>query len=390
MEPKREISATGRGTAGGSFEAQARDAWRGLFEDLRARGVAPRDVAFERVFLEDVRAIESARAARAAIYRGAGVDHLPTASFIEQPPAQPGVAVAVLAHALPPQRPEDGPPLPIEGLPPGVEGTAVRDGATRRVILTGIAGGEPGDRLDFEAQAIRLFARASSCLMREGLSFRQVARTWICVADIGRDYGALNRARRAFFEASDVSPAPASTGIGGRPASAGRLAALDLVAFDGLQPEAMRPLSAPTMNEAPSYGSDFSRGFEVRLADRRLLFVSGTASIDARGEVLHPGDARAQADRMLQNVERLLDTAAAGFAHLSHAVTYVKRPEDAAAVAAACAAAGLPAELPHVLCVAEVCRPEWLCEMEAYGIEPIPAAATAEASGGPARAAALP
>ncbi|HZN04472.1 MAG TPA: RidA family protein [Candidatus Polarisedimenticolia bacterium] len=375
MGPKREISATGRGTAGASFEAQAREAWRSLFEDLRAKGTVPRDVAVERVFLEDVRAIESARAARAAAYRGAGVDHPPAVSFVEQPPAESGVALIVLAHALPPRRPEDGSPHLLEGLPPGVEGSATRDGETRRIVLTGIAGGEPGDRLDFDAQAARLFARASSCLMREGLSFRQVARTWIFLADVGRDYGALNRARRAFFETSDVSPAPASTGIGGGPAAAGRLAALDLIAFDGLQPEAMRPLSAPTMNEAPSYGSDFSRGFEVRLADRRLLFVSGTASIDARGEVLHAGDARAQADRMLKNIERLLGGAGAGFADLSHAVTYVKRPGDEPAVRAACAAAGLPADLPHVICVAEVCRPEWLCEMEAYGVTAVPAAA---------------
>lgn len=371
MDPKREISATGRGTAGASFEAQAREAWRGLFENLRARGVTPRDVAVERIFLEDVRAIESARAARAAAYRSAGVDPAPASSFVEQPPAESGVALAVLAHALPARHPEDGAPRRLEGLPPGVEGSATRDGGTRRIVLTGITGGEAGDRLDFEAQAVRLFARASSSLMREGLSFRQVARTWIFLADVGRDYGALNRARRAFFEQSDVHPAPASTGIGGRPAVAGRLAALDLVAFDGLQPEAMRPLSAPTMNEAPSYGSDFSRGFEVRLGDRRLLFVSGTASIDARGEVLHPGDARAQADRMLGNVERLLAGAGGRFTDLVHAVTYVKSPDAAGAVAAACAAAGLPADLPHVVCVAEVCRPEWLCEMEAYGVASI-------------------
>ena len=49
-------------------------------------------------------------------------------------------------------------------------------------------------------------------------------------------------------------------------------------------------------------------------------------------------------------------------------------------LAAACAAAGLPADLPHVVCVAEVCRPEWLCEMEAYGVAPLPVA------GGPAPA----
>jgi len=363
-----EISATGRGPAGVPLEAAAREAWRRLFDDLHARGGDVRDIAVERIFVADPGAIETVLAARAEAYRVAGVARPPIASIVAQPPAAPGIPFDVLAHALP--APGSAAPRRIEGLPTGVEGMESHAGGARRIVLTGITGGEPSDRLDFEAQAARLFARASSCLMREGIAFRQVARTWIFLAAIDRDYAALNRARRAFFEASDVRPAPASTGIGGRPAADGRLVALDLIAFAGLPSDAMHPLSAPTMNEAPSYGSDFSRGFEVRLADRRLLFVSGTASIDRRGEVLHPGDIEAQADRMLQNVDRLLHAAGAGFDRLTHAVTYVKRAEDAPAVAAASARAGFPDDLPHVVCVAEVCRAEWLCEMEAYAVLP--------------------
>jgi enamine deaminase RidA (YjgF/YER057c/UK114 family) len=366
-----EISATASGAAGGPVEAAAREAWARLFEDLRGRGSGPRDLVVERIFLADPGSIDDIRAGRAAAYQASGVAKRPIVSVVVQPPATAGVPFAVLAHGLPGPGPAGGPAARrIEGLPDGMEGLETSAGGARRLILTGIVGGEPGDRLDFEAQAARLFARAGSMLMREGIPFRQVARTWLFLAAIDRDYAALNRARRAFFEASDVRPAPASTGIGGQPAAAGRLVALDLIAFDGLQGDAMRPLSAATMNEAPSYGSDFSRGFEVRLADRRLVFVSGTASIDRRGEVLHPGDIEMQADRMLQNVERLLHAAGAGFESLAHAVTYVKRAGDAPAVAAACARAGLPGEVPHVICVADVCRAEWLCEMEAYAALP--------------------
>jgi enamine deaminase RidA (YjgF/YER057c/UK114 family) len=368
---KIEISASASGAAGAATEATAHDAWTRLFEDLRARGAGARDVVVERIFFADPGPIEAIRSGRTAAYQSAGVAKPPIVSIIGQPPATPGVPFAILAHALPGAGPGGGAAARrIEGLPEGIEGIESRSGGARRLILTGIVGGEPGDRLDFEAQAARLFARAGSILMREGIPFRQVARTWLFLADIDRDYAALNRARRAFFEASDVRPAPASTGIGGRPAAAGRLIALDVVAFDGLQGSAMRPLSAPTMNEAPTYGSDFSRGFEVRLADRRLVFVSGTASIDRRGEVLHPGHIGMQADRMLQNVDRLLHAAGAGFEQLAHAVTYVKRGDDAPAIAAACARAGFPEDIPHVVCVADVCRAEWLCEMEAYAALP--------------------
>jgi enamine deaminase RidA (YjgF/YER057c/UK114 family) len=366
-----EVSAAAGGIASGPVEAAAHEAWVRLFEDLRGRGAGTRDVLVERIFFSDPGSLDAIRSGRALAYAAAGVAPPPIASIVGQTPADPGVPFAVLAHALPGAGPGGGAAARrLEGLPEGTEGIETRAGGARRVLLTGIVGGDPGDRLDFEGQAARLFARAGSLLMREGIPFKQVARTWIFLAAIDRDYAALNRARRAFFEASDVRPAPASTGIGGRPAAAGRLLALDLVAFDGLQRDAMRPLSAPTMNEAPSYGSDFSRGFEVRLADRRLVFVSGTASIDRRGEVLHTGDIEMQADRMLQNVDRLLHAAGAGFASLAHAVTYVKRAEDAPAIAAACVRAGFPVEVPHVVCVAEVCRAEWLCEMEAYAALP--------------------
>ncbi|HET8946102.1 MAG TPA: Rid family hydrolase [Candidatus Polarisedimenticolia bacterium] len=366
-----EISAAAMGTGVVPVEAAAQEAWGRLFEDLRGRGAGARDILVERIFLSDLGSLDAIRTGRALAYASAGVPSPPIVSIVGQPPADPAVPFAVLAHALPGPGPAGGAAATrLEGLPDSMGGVATHAGGARRIILTGIVGGEPGDRLDFEGQAARLFARAGSVLMREGIPFRQVARTWIFLAEIDRDYAALNRARRAFFEASDVRPAPASTGIGGRPAANGRLIALDLVAFDGLQGDAMRPLSAPTMNEAPSYGSDFSRGFEVRLADRRLVFVSGTASIDRRGEVLHPGDIEMQADRMLQNVDRLLHAAGAGFDSLAHAVTYVKRAGDAPAVVAACARAGFPGDVPHIVCVAEVCRAEWLCEMEAFAALP--------------------
>ena len=55
--------------------------------------------------------------------------------------------------------------------------------------------------------------------------------------------------------------------------------------------------------------SDFERGTSVEYGDRRHLFISGTASIDHRGEVVHVGDVREQTRRMWENVEKLLEEA---------------------------------------------------------------------------------
>jgi enamine deaminase RidA (YjgF/YER057c/UK114 family) len=257
---------------------------------------------------------------------------------------------------------------PLAALTGAVSGVSIEAGGARRVLIAGITGGEPGDDLAFAPQAERMFARGEACLRGAGLTFRRVARTWIFIDDIDRDYAALNQARREFFEVHGVRPAPASTGIRGGPHIPGRLCALDLVAYEEGAKVALRPFSAPTMNEAPSYGSDFSRGMRVDLADRSILYVSGTASIDPAGSVVHPGDPAAQAARMLLNVRRLLESQGAGLDRIVSAVTYLKSGADRADLLEACRAAGLPDRTPHTICVADVCRAEWLCEMEAIAV----------------------
>ncbi len=65
-------------------------------------------------------------------------------------------------------------------------------------------------------------------------------------------------------------------------------------------------MSTPTLNEAWSYGADFSRGLRLAEANKVMLYVSGTASIDEAGRSVHLGNFEAQVDRMLDNIERCL------------------------------------------------------------------------------------
>jgi enamine deaminase RidA (YjgF/YER057c/UK114 family) len=244
----------------------------------------------------------------------------------------------------------------------------VEAGDRRYVFLANLTGGRPGDALDFTGQAASMFEDAETVLTREGLSFRDVVRTWIYLSDIERDYDDLNRARRIFFQARGVVPCPASTGIQGRVAPPGRGCGLDLVALAGRGPFQVRPIHASTMNEAPSYGSDFSRGMQVTAGDRAVIYVSGTASIDTEGRVVHVGDPAGQADRMLLNIQQLLAEQGAGFRHLVSAITYLKRAEGLPPMLEVCRRRGFPLQIPNTFCVADVCRPEWLCEMEAIAV----------------------
>ncbi|HYV84302.1 MAG TPA: Rid family hydrolase [Patescibacteria group bacterium] len=351
------------------FADQMRGAYDALRRALEGQGADPRDVVAERLFYSDITTqIDEATAIRAAFYRDAGASRPPVASQVEQPPAGGSQKIEIQAWAVTAGTAGAPAVRPLAALTGGVSGASVEAGGARRVLIAGVTGGEPDDELGFAPQAERMFARGEACLRGAGLTFRRVARTWIFLDDIDRDYAALNRARHDFFEVHGVTPAPASTGIRGRPHRLGRLCSLDLVAHDEGARTVLRPFNAETMNEAASYGSDFSRGMRVDLPDRTLLHVSGTASIDAGGSVVHPGNPAAQAARMLLNVRRLLESQGAGLEQVVSAVTYLKSGADRADLLRACREAGLPDRTPHTVCIADVCRPEWLCEMEAMAV----------------------
>jgi enamine deaminase RidA (YjgF/YER057c/UK114 family) len=351
------------------FTEQMHGAYDALRRGLEEQGAGPRDVVAERLFYSDIATqIDEAAAIRAAFYRDAGAARLPVASQVEQPPAGGAQKIEIQAWAVTAGTLGAPAVRPLAALTGAVGGASMEAAGARRIVIAGVTGGEPDDDLPFAAQAERMFARGEACLRGAGLTFRRVARTWIFLDDIDRDYAAFNLARHEFFDVHGVEPAPASTGIRGRPHVPGRLCSLDLVAHDEGARTALRPFSAETMNDAASYGSDFSRGMRVDLPDRTILYISGTASIDPGGAVVHPGDPAAQAARMLLNVRRLLESQGAGLAQVTSAVTYLKSGADRADLLRACREAGLPDQTPHTVCIADVCRPEWLCEMEATAV----------------------
>ncbi len=223
-------------------------------------------------------------------------------------------------------------------------------------------------------QALQMFDVAERLLERCGMAFRDVARTWIYLRDIDRDYDALNAARREFFRRRGIERRPASTGVQGIPFPDAHDCAMSLYAVRSSRPLAVATMSTPTLNEAWSYGADFSRGLRLVDANKVALYVSGTASIDEAGRTVHAGDFEAQVDRMLHNIASLLAQQGATFANLVSGVTYLKHPNDAAALRAICRQRGFDG-FPCAVVEARLCRPELLCEAEAVALLPLGAAA---------------
>lgn len=222
-------------------------------------------------------------------------------------------------------------------------------------------------------QARRMIQRAAAILESQGASYHDVVRTWFYLSNILAWYPDFNQARSAVYRELDLMPIngggsrrlPASTGIRGE-VSGGGAGALDLLAVVG--PAESRPpvrqMSSPAQPEALTYGSAFSRGALIHQPDISLIQVSGTAAIDEQGVSLYPGDVRAQMDCTFDKIAALISQEGARLTDIAAACVFVKRPEDALSYQERAAARGLE-NLPAVIMVADVCRPELLFEIDA-------------------------
>jgi 2-iminobutanoate/2-iminopropanoate deaminase len=83
--------------------------------------------------------------------------------------------------------------------------------------------------------------------------------------------------------------------------------------------------AAEVLNEAPAYGSAFSRGLRVDLPGGvTQLLISGTASVGDNGDTLYPGDFRAQLWRTYHNITKLLQSEAADWHDIVRTTCYLR------------------------------------------------------------------
>ncbi len=196
-------------------------------------------------------------------------------------------------------------------------------------------------------------------------------RTWFFVRDVDTNYHGLVVARRENFIQQGLTEKThyiSSTGIGGSPADTKALVQLGTYAITGLEPEQQHYLYAPThLNPTYEYGVTFERGTVVEYGDRDHIFISGTASINNKGEVEHIGDIILQTKRMWENVEALLKEGNSDFDDVMQIIVYLRDTADYEVVKALFAER-FP-HIPTVITLAPVCRPTWLVEMECIAVK---------------------
>lgn len=195
-------------------------------------------------------------------------------------------------------------------------------------------------------------------------------RTWFFVRDVDTQYEGMVKARLANFFDQGLTPQThyiASTGIQGLPADTRALIQLSAYAVTGLVPGQQRHLYAlDHLNRTIEYGVTFERGTLVEYGDRGHAWISGTASINDKGEVVHVGDIVRQTLRMWENVEALLAEAGMTMADCAMIIVYLRDVGDYEVVRNMFAE-HYP-DIPTVFTLAPVCRPSWLIEMECVGI----------------------
>ncbi len=223
-----------------------------------------------------------------------------------------------------------------------------------------------------EQQTSQLLNEYANQLDAEGMTLEHdCIRTWFMVQNVDVNYAGMVKARNDVFDQHNLIPGNhfiTSTGIGGRTADSRELVQMNTYAVKGLSDEQINFLYAKDhLNSTADYGVRFERGTYVDYGDRRHIFISGTASIDNKGNVLYVGDIEKQVYRMWENVEALLKEGQMNFDDLGQILVYLRDPADYATVSKLFDEK-FPTT-PKVIVLAPVCRPTWLIEMECMGVK---------------------
>jgi enamine deaminase RidA (YjgF/YER057c/UK114 family) len=320
----------------GSFSGQADDLCLQLQAWLNNQGISRNDLRYSKLFLSDI-INQYDEVIRSSLYRDFLCGH--NCAFVGQAPVD-GSKMALLVK------------------------TGKDDGflfQSLRLKDDDITGDSS------YLQTMTLFERYITGLKDKDLNIRDhLIRTWIYVADIDDNYAGVVRARNDVFRRYGLTAEThfvASTGIGGYSQTRHAKVAIDFLTLPSVKADQLKYLHATSrLNPTQEYGVAFERGTRLTLPDKKMYYISGTASIDSKGNVLYPGQVEKQVERLLGNIEALLADGDATMDDVQYFIVYLRDFADRAVVGEYMQA-HFP-NIPFILLHAKVCRPEWLVEME--------------------------
>ncbi|EDY82248.1 Endoribonuclease L-PSP family [Verrucomicrobiia bacterium DG1235] len=232
----------------------------------------------------------------------------------------------------------------------------------------------PDDKGCVTHQCETVFERTTAAMSRYGMSFKDVARTWIYSRRLLDWYGEFNRIRTNHFHKVGIYSTgkdpvfPASTGIQGRFSDEDIF--LDALAVGGDSENGfkMEPVvTSSRQHQAFGYGSAFSRGMVVAHEGYKTVYISGTASINVLGDSTYIGDTEMQTLDTLMNIAAILEDHGGSLRDICMGTVYCKNRESYEAFKSTMRMLGIP-PMPIVCVEADVCRHELLIEIEVVGM----------------------
>ncbi len=238
----------------------------------------------------------------------------------------------------------------------------------RHIFAEHLIDPDSDEHSDSQKQTSRVFSILKKMLSKFDTTIEDsVLRTWLYAPHVDADYPGIVKARSDLFDSINLTQDThyiASTGIQGGTGDRFARVSMDAYAVTGMNKDKIRYIQAPDhMSPTHIYGVTFERATAVTLGDTDFLFISGTASIDKNGDVVHPGNVVKQAERTLENISALLDSAGFAKDDLSSFIIYLRDQADYDFVKPVIDK--YSKSLPAVCVKAPVCRPGWLIEIEA-------------------------
>ena len=216
-------------------------------------------------------------------------------------------------------------------------------------------------------QAGDVWAQMETLLRANGFLPNQIVRTWFYNDHILDWYDDFNAVRTAFFKKYDIFGhfVPASTGIGASNDRGAALCAAVVAMAPKAKKSAVRLTMAPSPLQCPAYNykSAFSRAAACDFTDGRLLFVSGTASIEPGGRTANVGNLDKQIDLTLCVVNAILRASHLEWSDAVRAIAYFPKIEWMEAFERRRIAEKIPA-FPFVYAHADICRGDLMFELE--------------------------
>jgi len=225
---------------------------------------------------------------------------------------------------------------------------------------------------DSFCQTEEIFSSYDSFLKENKMTLlNNTVRTWIYVRDIDNNYDGMVKARKNYFDKRGLTKDTryiASTGIEAKLKETKVLVSMDAISISKLDPaQIVRMEAREYLNPAHEYGVTFERGTKIQFGDRSHLYVSGTASINNKGEVVNVGNVGAQTKRTLENIKALLNPHGADIKDMAYLIVYARNITQTKEILEIIKDEGLE-QIPLIFAEGAVCRPGWLVEIEGVAI----------------------